>query len=200
MTTSIRSGTSDAGILVNGVERVTIDSTGITLGIPDNSITPAKLTQKLTSGTAVASTSGTSIDFTGIPTWAKRITVMIAGVSLSGSASPRIQLGDAGGIETSGYVGSNGLVVSGSGAAATFSSGFDFSGSLASNIYHGSITITLQDTSNTWVANGLLGFSTAAVTILGGYKQTSATLDRIRLTSTNGTDTFDAGSVNIMWE
>jgi hypothetical protein len=62
----------------------------------------------ITAGTAVASTSGTSIDFTSIPSWVKRITVMIAGVSTNGSSIIQIQLGDSGGVETSGYTGTTG--------------------------------------------------------------------------------------------
>jgi len=59
------------------------------------------VTGVIVSGTAVASTSGTSIDFTSIPSWVKRVTVMFAGVSTNGTGSYLIQIGDSGGIETS---------------------------------------------------------------------------------------------------
>ena len=49
--------------------------------------------------------SGTQVDFTGIPTWAKKVTILFDGISLNGTAQLRVQLGDSGGIETSGYSG-----------------------------------------------------------------------------------------------
>lgn len=58
----------------------------------------------LTSGTAVATTSGTSIDFTGIPSWAKKITVMFSAVSTNGTSPIQVQIG-AGSVSNSGYVG-----------------------------------------------------------------------------------------------
>jgi hypothetical protein len=152
----------------------------------------------LTSSTAQATTSGTSKDFTGIPSWVKRITVMFDGVSTNGTSIIQIQLGDLGGIETTGYAGtawtantintnmSAGLLISGDNAA--------------SSVYHGSISISLLG-SNTWTATGSLGRSNATtINSMGGSKTLSATLDRVRITTVNGTDTFDAGSVNILYE
>lgn len=78
-----------------------------TIKIADANVTPAKLSQPLTQGTSQASTSGTAIDFTGIPSWVKRITVMFSGVSTNGTSVPQIQVG-AGSVTTSGYLcGSN---------------------------------------------------------------------------------------------
>ena len=94
----------------------------------------------LVSGTAVASTSGTSIDFTSIPSWVKRITLMLAGVSTNGTSDPLIQLGDSGGIENTGYVAGAAVITSG---ATGFSStaGFPISGSWsASVLFSGIIT------------------------------------------------------------
>jgi len=157
----------------------------------------------LVSSTAVASTSGTSIDFTSIPSWAKRITVMLAGVSTNGSSAIQIQVGDSGGVETTGYLGAGGYIINnGATFVATFTSGFAITSAVsAASIYHGSMTITLLG-SNAWVANGAFARSDAAlVQNFGqGSKTLSDTLDRIRITTVNGTDTFDAGSINIMWE
>ena len=157
----------------------------------------------ITSGTAVASTSGTSIDFTGIPSWVKRITVMFQGVSTTGASKTIIQLGDSGGVETSGYLGSS-TFADGSGTAENFSSGFIFSmrtGGTAA-IRHGVIVLSLVDSStNAWAEMGNIGSSdTAAVTVSAGSKALSATLDRVRITTVSGTDTFDAGSINILFE
>jgi hypothetical protein len=152
------------------------------------------------SGTAVASTSGTSIDFTSIPSWVKRVTVMFNGVSTNGTSVPRVQLG-AGSITTSGYAGVNLLAgaVSGSG---TLSAGFDVNSGLTnvSNLFTGTYVFSLI-TGNTWVGITSLGdsFATTACFIQGSIAL-AGTLDRVRITTVNGTDTFDAGTVNIFYE
>ena len=170
--------------------------------IQDLAVTPAKMSQKLTSGTAVASTSGTAIDFTGIPSWARRITVMFSGLSLSGGASPLIQLGDAGGIEATGYLSSSvflfGAVSSGN---ATSTSGIVLIGNDPNNQLIGSVVFS-NLSGNLWVASGGWAYGNA-LGVNGwaaGNKTLSAPLNRIRITTTNGTDTFDAGTINIMWE
>jgi hypothetical protein len=155
----------------------------------------------LVSGTAV-SASGTSVDFTGIPATAKRVTVMLNGVSLNGSANLRFQLGDSGGAETTGYV----SIFSYNGSSnngGTSSSGFDLVGVGSAPLeVSGQIVFSLLNSStNTWTAMGILGAAGSAFTLLTtGSKSLSATLDRVRITTTNGTDTFDAGTINIMWE
>ena len=160
----------------------------------------------LTSGTAVASTSGTSIDFTGIPSWAKRITVMFNGVSTNSTSLPQVQIGTSGGIQTSGYTGTTSGLANSSGVSENLSAGFllavlgSWSAPLSIN---GKIDLVLLDASTgIWACSGVVGY-TGGVTIcimIGGVKTLSGTLDRIRLTTVNGTDTFDAGSINIMYE
>ena len=154
-----------------------------------------------TAGTAVASTSGTSIDFTSIPSWVKRITVMFSGVSTNGTSATIIQLGDSGGVETSGYLGS--MSYQGAQALYTTGIGVNNTGS-ASALRHGSTIITLVDSStNTWSAMGVVGttgIGTGETYSSGSTKSLSATLDRVRITTVNGTDTFDAGSINILYE
>jgi hypothetical protein len=178
------------------------DSNVTTAKILDANVTPAKLSQPLTSGTAVASTSGTFIDFTGIPSWVKRITVMFAGVSTNGSSIIQIQLGDAGGFEITGYLGGGGLIQNvSSSQTANFTSGFGITGAgSAAAVYHGSMVLTLLS-SNQWVANGSFARSDVAVPNFGqGSKTLSDTLTQVRITTVNGTDTFDAGSINILYE
>ena len=143
--------------------------------------------------TAQTSTSGTSIDFTDIPSWVNRITVLFNGVSTNGTRAYIIQVGDAGGIETSGYVGSFG--------SSTFTNGFGFANpGLASAVVHGQVTLC-RVTGNTWSAFGGVALSTSAAQgTLGGSKSLSATLDRVRITTAGGTDAFDAGQINIFYE
>jgi hypothetical protein len=152
----------------------------------------------LTSGTAVASTSGTSIDFTGIPSWAKRITVMFAGMSTSGSSAIIIQLGTGSTTyTTSGYSGS----CNDGNTATYFTSGFIFRNQVSAASLHGGIVTLANITSNTWVENGVVGTSATNFTnVSGGNVALGAVLTAIRITTAGGTDTFDAGSINIMYE
>jgi hypothetical protein len=156
-----------------------------------------------TAGTAVASTSGTSIDYTSIPSWVKRITVMFNGVSTNGTSNLQVQIGTSGGVQTSGYLGSGGYFVSGSASSiANFTTGFGWVNPAASAVVVGTIILTLFDSSTgLWVASGNLGRTdNQANTTIGGNKTLSGTLDRVRITTVNGTDTFDAGSINILYE
>jgi len=173
-------------VTIDGSASVTINS-GAVLGI--------------TSGTAVASTSGTSIDFTGLPSWVKRITVMFSGVSTSGTSIPLIQLGDSGGIENTGYSAVAGASTS-AGLWGTSTAGFPVgtsSISTAANILYGSMTFTTLG-SNAWSGQGCVYASTGYAMSISGAKSTSDTLTQIRITTVNGTDTFDAGSINILYE
>jgi hypothetical protein len=173
-------------ILIDGSASVTINS-GAVLGI--------------TSGTAVASTSGVSIDFTSLPAWVKKITVLLNGVSTNGTSIMQIQIG-AGSVTTSGYASNAGYVSNTSALQAAYTSGFVILNSVTASFTHnGVITINLLG-SNTWCQSGMMGiqsggnanFFSAGSLALGG------TLDRVRITTVNGTDVFDAGSINILYE
>jgi hypothetical protein len=149
----------------------------------------------LNSGTAVASTSGTSIDFTSLPANIRRITVMFAGVSTNGTSNPIVQIG-AGSVTTSGYVSE----VQFSASPTAFTAGFGLANSIgAATLMSGSVTICLLG-SNTWVESGNIISANNVVFVGGGYIALGGTLDRIRITTVGGTDTFDAGSINILYE
>jgi len=149
--------------------------------------------------TAQASTSGTVIDFTGIPVWAKQITVMFSGVSLSGTSDILVQLGDAGGFETTGYIGRGGNASTAPAVAITTSTaGFPIRISAAGNSFYGQMTIT-NITSNTFVSSFAGTSGATLISVGGGDKTLSDTLTQVRITTVNGTDTFDAGTINIMY-
>jgi hypothetical protein len=169
---------------------VTVSNTGVTT-----------LARPLTLATAQNTTSGTSIDFTGIPSWAKRITVMLNGVSTNGTSNLIIQLGTSGGLQTSAYGGAAMVSQSGIIGNTAFSTGFLIDATtLAADVRSGVVSINLAG-SNVWAAAGNVSLVGAARTsCFSGTIGLSGTLDRIRLTTVNGTDTFDAGSVNIMYE
>jgi hypothetical protein len=170
----------------NGTTKLSVLSTGVS-GV-------------ITSGTAVASTSGTSIDFTSIPSWVKRITVMFNRVSTSGTSNILIQIG-SGSVTTSGYS-SSATFATASLVSATSTAGLLVTGNLAGGSEtNGNIMLCLQS-SNTWVNSGTVSIVPSTGTqFCGGVSPTlGGALDRVRITTVGGTDTFDAGSINILYE
>jgi hypothetical protein len=157
----------------------------------------------ITLGTAATTTGGTSIDFTGIPATAKMISVSLSGVSTSGTSRVMLQLGDSGGIEATGYLGCCSRA-GGGGDLTAFNgtAGASLCDSLsAASVRHGVFILFLMDsTNNTWAITGVVGYSNTTSAMHFGYvKSTSATLDRVRVTTEGGTDTFDAGLINIAY-
>jgi hypothetical protein len=179
-----------------------ITLTSPTLTSPSISGTPVMGASVITSGTAQASTSGTSIDFTSIPSWVKRITVMFNGVSTNSSSPYLLQIG-SGSITTTGYVSSGANLDPASSIAASGSTaGIKLCNTTgATVIFGGSVVLNLLS-SNTWVASGILARSDNAGSqfLNSGYVSLGGTLDRVRITTISGTDTFDAGSINILYE
>jgi len=177
--------------VIDGSASVTINN-GAVLGI--------------TSGTAVASTSGTSIDFTSIPSWVKRITVMFSEISTNGSSPLLVQIGDSGGIEATGYIGIS-SVISGSNTTspAILTTGYyvRLMDSASTELLSGTMTINLIS-GTTWVSSHVCCQNIAGATPKtahgAGTKTLSDVLDRIRITTFAGTATFDAGTINIMYE
>ena len=155
----------------------------------------------LTLATAVTA-SGTSVDFTSIPSWVKRITVMFSGVSTSGTSNPLIQLGDSGGIENTSYASQSVVMVNATtSVGAIHTTGFGVLSGQAANIVTGIFQIC-SVSGNTWVFGGwhTQGSGTATTGSSAGNKTLSDTLTQVRITTVNGTDTFDAGTINIMYE
>ena len=148
------------------------------------------------SGTAVASTSGTSIDFTSLPTWVKRITVMFSGVSLSGISSPLIQIG-SGSVQNTGYVATSGITSGVSTISST--AGFPVYSQTPTVSQSGCVSIVLVG-SNVYVASGVVSILTNSTATVGGTVTLSGILTQLRITTVNGTDTFDAGTINISYE
>jgi hypothetical protein len=162
-----------------------------------NIAVPTGTLYPLVSGTSV-SASGTNVEFTGIPSTAKRVTVMFSSLSTNGASAPQIQIGSTTYV-TSGYLGA-----AMSGAEVTNnSSGFLLNSAtfISSGVLSGGLILS-NLSGNVWVAYGSSGRSDIARGFsLGGVLTTlSGALDRVKLTTVNGTDTFDAGTINIMWE
>ena len=194
-------GANSSGILAGGYgglgASVSPTTAGNVLFTADGSVWSS--TQKIVQGTTVATTSGTSIDFTSIPSWVKRVTIMFNGVSTSGTSPFLIQLG-AGSVTVTGYISTGQTITGGTGGANTSSTaGMVVYSSSAASISSGHMLLTTMG-SNLWISSHTLKTTTTACLFGAGDKTLSGTLDRVRLTTVNGTDTFDAGSVNILYE
>ena len=145
----------------------------------------------ITSGTSQASTSGTSIDFTGIPSWVKRVTVMFNGVSTNGTSYFLIQIG-SGSVTTSGYTSACSTITSTAGFVQVDSI-------TAANVFYGYSPILLFS-GTTYISNAAIQRYGATDGISAGVSPAlSGALDRVRITTVNGTDTFDAGSINMVF-
>ena len=160
----------------------------------------------INTGTAVASTSGTSIDFTGIPAGVRRITVMFQGVSSNSTGSPQVQLGTSGGYVTSGYLSAADFFNATPGPTL-YTTGFVLAEAAGATVlFHGQVIIS-NISGNNWVYTSTLMNSAAAGCAIGAGSISSASLggvvDRLRVIySSTGSpaDTFDAGSINILYE
>jgi hypothetical protein len=171
--------------VIDGSASVTINS-GAVLGI--------------TSGTAVASTSGTSIDFTGIPSWVKRITVMFNEVSGNASSSMLIQLGTGStSYTTSGYLSTGIITTTSAVGGGSSTAGFFINRDSAAYVVSGHMVLT-NISGNIWISSHVGKVASNATVNGGGSVTLGAVLTAVRITTINGTDTFDAGSINILYE
>lgn len=198
---AIQVGGSDAIQLSTALDSTFVNDVTVTgdLNVTGSLNATGGVTGAITSGTAVASTSGTSIDFTGIPASVKRVTVMFSGVSTSGTSAPIVQLGTSSSFETSGYTGSAGFGTTN----VNLSSGFFITTTAgAGNTAQGIMVLTLLNSAtNTFSCSSNVGITGNQIVYLcGGAKALSAALTRVRITTAGGTDTFDAGTINILYE
>jgi hypothetical protein len=194
------------GTLITTADVATVSQTMManssvgTAQLIDANVTPVKLSQPLTLGTAQTA-SGTSITYTGIPSWVKRITVMFGNVSTNGSSTPIIRIG-SGSIQTTGYD-STASCGTAAGAYQSSTAGFlaCYQGVNSNSVQRGSVTLTLLG-SNLWIQSGCVGDSVYAATTSAssGSVTLSGTLDRLSITTLSGTDSFDSGSFNILYE
>jgi len=198
--TVVASGTIQIGQVITGVG-VTAGTSIVAFGTGTGGTGTYTVSTSQTVASVALSVVGQ--DFYNIPSWTKRVTVMFNGVSTSGTSAQQIQIGTSGGVQTTGYVGTgtNGSTGA-SPTTANFTAGFGLNASsVAAQTQQGIATICLLDSSNgTWVFS-FNGGRDNTVTVQGaGVKTLSGTLDRIRVTTAGGTDTFDAGSINILYE
>jgi hypothetical protein len=183
----------------------TISSSG-NLTITGNVTTSGTITSStgttypLVAGTAIATTSGTNIDYTSIPTWVERITIMFSAVSTSGTSFPMVQIG-SGSFVTTGYTCVGSAVNNSTQGSASYTTGFTIRNFGAATASLSGQMILTNITGNTWVCSSVIADTgDSRMTWTAGTLALSGVLDRVRLTTVNGTDTFDAGTINILYE
>ena len=176
-------GTTDTQTLTNKTL-----STGLVMGA-----------SAITSGTAVASTSGTSIDFTALPSWVKRITVIFNEVSGNATSQMLIQLGTGStSYANTGYIATSAQIASTSNAVSS-TAGYIVYRDVATYAVSGHMVLT-NISSNIWISSHSGKSNTDRSVVGGGSVTLGAALTAVRITTVNGTDTFDAGSINILYE
>lgn len=184
-----------AGTAANNL--VALDGAGKLPAVDGSQLT--NLPSSLRRGTAVPTTSGTAVDFTGIPSTAKKISVVFSGVSTNGASGIIVQLGDASSIKNSGYVSGATYAFSGGNASISPTSGFALYYGAATETMYARLDIYNVD-GNTWVAAGNGQVGPAVLFQCSGVVTLTDVLTRLRITTVNGADVFDAGKVNIFWE
>jgi len=194
---------SSGGGSVTIAEPTTASNFTQTLPAASGEVVVTGANSALVSGTAVASTSGTSIDFTSIPSWVKRITVVLNAVSTNGTSSIRLRLGygSTPTYITTGYNSSGGQINGTSASAPNGADGFiTATGIVAAASYWGQFTL-IQFSPNNWNYTSIVSStSTIAGYAAGNLNLTSNVLTAVRITTINGTDTFDNGTINILYE
>jgi len=156
-------------------------------------------------GTAVATTSGTSVEFTGIPSAATRLTLLFAEVSASGTDNFKVQLGHSGAYYTSNYNSTGGWLGESEGYSEIgLTDGFavhNVSGDSSSlNLRMTFTKLNNTATGTSWIQDHQGGNANVNLRSGGGIlTSVSTAVDRLKVIFT-GSNTFDAGSMNLTWE
>lgn len=198
VTTALTAGLATKAALVH--THIIADTTGLQAALDAKEAVDA---QRVQLGTLTATTSGTSVTITGLPAGTRRIVVSLSGVSGNGTSNLILQLGISSGVETSGYLSATAIVNGVSTNTANGTTGFVLdSSNAAASLHHGHVELVLMDSAtNLWACSGTISLSNAATAFfVSGTKPLAGALDRVRLTAANGTDAFDAGSINIAYE
>jgi hypothetical protein len=197
-TTNLKNPSSGSNNIV-----LATDGSATIATLSSTTITGTTIQGTIKSGTAVASTSGTSIDFTSIPSWVKRVTVMLDRVSTNGTSVVQLQLGTGSFTPTtSGYNGLSYISLTGTGSLVTnITTGMAIMADGSASYSRVGPIVINNITGNSWSMSWCGGDSASArVGTAAATVSLSAALTGIRITTVNGTDTFDAGTINILFE
>ena len=162
------------------------------------------LTAGFTQGTLQSPTSGTTVDFTGIPNNVKVVYLTIDSLARSSYDWLIVQLGDSGGFETSGYT--SAVDYPGSGNAFYANTAMDDNGHkifYQATAHSGLVQLMRVGTDQTkWIMTSrchAVGGSVSYSTYSACTKTLSAALTQLRITSKAGSVTFSSGSINILY-
>ena len=199
LTASAVTGTIAVGQLITG--------TGVTAGTVITALgtgTGGAGTYTVSASQTVGSTTITvvGLDFLSIPSWVKRITVMFSGVSTSGTSNKQIRFTDSA-LKTSGYSSTSSLIYgANSCAVASATTGFVIRSDLAAEALDGCYVFNLLNASTfIWAGFGNVSDSPSTRSWQqSGTVTMASALTAVRVTTVLGTDTFDAGSINILYE
>ena len=171
-----------------------------TLNSPTFGGTPgSSLITRMSAG-GVSASGNTSVDFTSMPSWINAITVMFSDISTNGSSFMLVQLGTSSGFATSGYVSTcNDLDGGGGSSSNSSTAGLIMRVQSPPGIINGLMNIAYMG-SNRWAANVTCMSITSVVFMGGGTVTLGGTLDRVRITTVNGTDSFDSGTINVSYQ
>lgn len=197
-------GETTASAAINALLPAQSGNSGKAL-ITDGTVASWDTGRGITLRTPVTYNNASSIDFTGIPSWVKRITVMLDQFSTNGTSAYLIRLGTSIGFFTAGYVSSASNITTSATAITGSTAGLILNASasaIAASTYTGSIVITQMDPAGIWTSTGILSRSDNIVhsTSAGSANLGGLPLDSIRITTVGGTNLFDNGEVNIMYE
>lgn len=156
---------------------------------------------RIASKTAQATTTGTSIAFTAIPSWARRLTVVFAGVSTDNTSPLLVRIGPSGGIVSTGYVSTGARMAAAGTTIDTSTAGFLVNSTAAADTVSGSMVISLLDPANYYyVADHTFKAGTTAVMCGGGRVTLTSFATLLTITTVGGTANFDAGAINVLYE
>jgi len=184
----------------SGGDVLTIDGSG-NVNLPVSVLQGGIAMPRMVLSTTKATTSGTSIDFTSIPSWVKKITVMFNAVSTNGTSNYLVRIGNTT-FTATGYVSTMTYVNIGANSCTgdTDTTGFRLTKDTTAAVSFSGVMLICLLSNYVYVA-GFNGIGEGERTFQGGgVLNLGSVLDRVSLTTVNGTDAFDAGSVNIMYE
>lgn len=151
-------------------------------------------------GTPVTLTNQTFVNFS-IPEGAKRLTLILTGVSTSGASPIICRVGNSGGVLTSGYF-SRIVYAVASNVSTNVSSnaGIVIASTNVGVISQAKVILDLGSDGR-WYSNmGVAQFTSEASGSGVGSTDVVPSLTTLRLTTINGTDQMTAGTANISWE
>ena len=198
---SIINATTSGGLVISpdSSGQLQLQSNGVnTLLMSSNGI--SGFIYSANNGVAQSPVGTTVCDFTGIPSWVKKITIIVSGAGMSTGSYIQIQVGDSTSFKNTGYLNYTSYAGSSGGSTSSTTGIVIESGTPASTglIYGRANLFLLDSNTNTWVGDSLVGLNAAGAPFTfqaGGVAPAlTGTLTRVRVTSVNGTDTFNSGT------